>query len=149
MFLVSSDFNIYFILYLYIFLILKKLMFCFCLFNWNKLKFHVNPGGSNPQSSSCAATYHSSRKLSKLDEPDMQDITGEVRTSDVLSWPLHMTEQRQDDQLEPTHTRSVPIRDVALKTCRKQWAIGGGERGSGISVLMVQHDDDDDDDLWF
>ena len=30
----------------------------------------------------------------------------------------------------------------------KQWTIGlGGERGSGISVLMVQHDDDDDDDV--
>ena len=24
------------------------------------------------------ATYHPSRKLSKLDEPDMQDTTGEV-----------------------------------------------------------------------
>ena len=56
-----------------------------------------------------------------------------------------MDEQRQDDQLEPTYTSYVPIQDVALKTCRKQWMIGrGGERGSGISVLMVQHDDDDE-----
>ena len=35
----------------------------------------------DPQSSSYTATYHPSRKLSKLDEPDMPDTTGEVRTS--------------------------------------------------------------------
>ena len=59
--------------------------------------------------------------------------------------PLHMNEQRQDDQLEPTHCSPVPIRDVALKTCRKQRTIErGSERGSGISVLMARHDDDDD-----
>ena len=57
-----------------------------------------------------------------------------------------MDEQRQDDQLEPTYSSSVPIRDVVLKTCRKQWTIEkGGEKGSGISVLMARHDDDDDD----
>ena len=56
-----------------------------------------------------------------------------------------MDEQRQDDQLEPTHSSSVPIQDVVLKTCRKQWTIEkGGEKGSGISVLMVRHDDDDE-----
>ena len=61
--------------------------------------------------------------------------------------PLHMDEQRQGDQLEPTYDSSVSIRDVALKTCRKQWTIEkGGEKGSGISVLMARHDDDDDDD---
>ena len=51
-----------------------------------------------------------------------------------------MAEQRQDDQLEPTYSSSVPIRDIALKTYRE-----GGKRGSGISVLIAQHDDDDDD----
>ena len=52
-----------------------------------------------------------------------------------------MDEQKQDDQLEHTYSSSVPIWDVALKTCRKQWTIGrGGERGSGISVLMARHD---------
>ena len=33
----------------------------------------TSPGGSTPQSSSRMATHHPSRKLSKLDEPDMQD----------------------------------------------------------------------------
>ena len=62
--------------------------------------------------------------------------------------PLHMAEQRQDDQFEPTYSSSVPIRNVALKTCRKQWTIGRcGERVSGISVLMAKDDDDDDDDI--
>ena len=58
--------------------------------------------------------------------------------------PLHMDEQKQDDQSESKYNSSVPIRDVAPKSCRKQWTIGrGGEWGSGISVLMAQHDDGD------
>ena len=58
--------------------------------------------------------------------------------------PLHMDEQRQDDQLEPICSGSVPILNVALKTCRKQLTIEkGGKWGSGISVLMAQHNDDD------
>ena len=32
-----------------------------------------------PQNSSCTSAYNPSRKLSKLDEPDMQDTAGEVR----------------------------------------------------------------------
>ena len=57
-----------------------------------------------------------------------------------------MDEQRLDDQLEPTYNSSVPIHDVALKTCRKRWTIEKGSRkGSGISVLMARHDDDDND----
>ena len=28
--------------------------------------------------------------------------------------PLHMDEQRQDDQLEPIYNSSVPIQDIAL-----------------------------------
>ena len=95
-----------------------------------------NPGGSTQQSNSCTATYHSSRKLSKLNEPDIRDTVG-------LSL---MDEQRQDDEFEPMYRSSVPIWDVALKTCRKQWTIGKGcERGSRISVLAARHDDNDDD----
>ena len=46
----------------------------------------------------------------------------------------------------PVYSSSVPIRDVVLKTCRKQWMIEkGGEKGSGISVLMARHDDDDNE----
>ena len=49
-----------------------------------------------------------------------------------------MDEQSQEDQLEPTYSSSVPIRDVALKTYRKQWMIGrGGDRGSGVSVPLL------------
>ena len=60
--------------------------------------------------------------------------------------PLHMPKQKQDDRLEHTYSSYVRIRDVALKTCQRQWTIGrSGERGSGISVLAAQHDDNDDD----
>ena len=65
--------------------------------------------------------------------------------SDVPYGPLHMAEQSQGDQLAPTHSSSVGIRGVALRTCRKRWTIGrGGERELGISVLMARQDDDDD-----
>ena len=58
--------------------------------------------------------------------------------------PLHMAEQNQGDQLAPTYSSSVRIRGVALRTCQKRWTTGrGGERGSGISVLMARQYDDD------
>ena len=75
----------------------------------------------------------------------MRDTAGEVKTNSSVTYSrgaLHMDEQRQDDQLEPTYNSSVPIQDVALKTYRKRCT--GGERESGRSVLLVRHDDDDD-----
>ena len=58
--------------------------------------------------------------------------------------PLHIDEQRQDDQLEPTYNSSVPIQDVALKTYRELRTIEKGNgRGSGRSALAARHDDDD------
>ena len=57
-----------------------------------------------------------------------------------------MDEQRQNDQLE--YSSSVPVQDVALKTCRERWTIETcGERGSGRFVLAAWHDDDDDDEI--
>ena len=44
-------------------------------------QYWTSHGGSTPQNSSCRATYHPSQKLSKLDEPDIQDTAGEVGTS--------------------------------------------------------------------
>ena len=63
--------------------------------------------------------------------------------SDVLLWTPSHVQERQDDQLELTCINSVPIRNIAQKTCQKQWMIEkGGERGSGLSVLIVRHEDD-------
>ena len=57
-----------------------------------------------------------------------------------------MDVQRRDVQIEPTSRNSVPIRDVVLTTCRKQWTIGRcGERWSEISELIARHDDNDND----
>ena len=39
------------------------------------------PGGNTPQGTNYTATYLLSRKLSKLDEPDMQVTAGEAGTS--------------------------------------------------------------------
>ena len=90
-----------------------------------------------------------SRKLYKLDEPDTQDTAGEARTNSSVMYsygPPHMAKQKQDNQLEHTHSSYVRIRDVAQKTCQKRWMLGrSGERGSGISVLAARHGDDDDD----
>ena len=64
--------------------------------------------------------------------------------SDVLLWtPSH---GRAKAGLPTRAYIQQPIRNVALRICRKQWSIGRcGERGSEISVLIARHDDDDDD----
>ena len=47
-----------------------------------------------------------------------------------------------------TTSSYVRIRNVALKTCQRRRTIGrSGDRGSGISMLVAQHDDDDDDNI--
>ena len=103
-------------------------------------QFWTSPGGNIPQSSSCTATYLSSRKLSKLGERDMQDTAGS-KWGRAHKWCSHMAEQ---NQLEPTYSSSVRIRDVALMTLQKRWTIGrSGNRGSGISVLAARQDDDE------
>ena len=79
----------------------------------------------------------------------MQDTVGEVGMNLLVTYscgPLHINEQRQDDQLEPIHNHSVSIQDIVLNTYRERWTIEkGGERGSGISVMAARHDDDDDE----
>ena len=40
--------------------------------------------------------------------------------SDVLLWIPHMAEQKQGNELKPTYSSSVWIRDVALRTCQKR-----------------------------
>ena len=75
-----------------------------------------------PQSTNYTDTYLPPRKLSMLDEPDMQDTAGEAGTgSQVMNsyGPPHMAGQKQDDQLEHTYNSSVRIRDLTLRTCQK------------------------------
>ena len=58
-----------------------------------------------------------------------------------------MNEQRQDDQLQPTHSSSMSIRYVNLENLPEAMDDREGWRyGSSISMLMARHDDDDDDD---
>ena len=53
-----------------------------------------------------------------------------------------MAMQKQGGQLKPTYTSLVRIWGVALGTCQKRLMIGrGGERGSGISMLVARQDD--------
>ena len=44
-------------------------------------QFWSSPWGNTPQSPNYTATYLPLWKLSKLDEPDMQDVAGEAETS--------------------------------------------------------------------
>ena len=110
---------------------------------------NISPGGNTPQGTNYTTTCLPSRNLSKLDEPGTQDTAGEAETSSQVMYsygPPHMAEQKQDDQVEQIYSSYVRIREVTLKTCQRQWTIGkSGERGSGISVLVVWYDDDDDD----
>ena len=108
--------------------------------HWLKSK---SPGGNTPQDTNCTATSLLSRKLSKLDEPDMKDTAGVMYSYG----PPHVAVQKQDDQHEHTFSNYLRIRDVVQKTCQRRWTIGKcGERGSGISMLPARHDDDDEAD---
>ena len=111
------------------------------------LRYWTSPGGNTPQGTNYTATCLPSRKLSKLDEPDIQDSAGEAGASPCVMYSyglIHMAGKKQDDQLEHTYSSYVRIRDVALKTCQRRWTIGrSGERGSGISVQAALHDDDE------
>ena len=80
--------------------------------------------GSNTQQGTYdKATCLPSQKLSKLDEPDIQDTAGEAGTSSLVMYsfgPPHMAGQKQEDQNEHTYSSHVRIRDVALKTCQRR-----------------------------
>ena len=66
--------------------------------------------------------------------------TIKIRVSDVLLWTPSQGWVKAGCPAR-TYSSSVPILDVARKTCQKQWMIGrGGERGSGISILMARQD---------
>ena len=99
----------------------------------------------HPQNSNCTTTYHPSRKLSKLDKPDMLDAAGEVRTNSFTTYscrPLHRNEQRQDDR-PGTYIQQF-CAHTGYSSSRERWMIEtGGERGSRRSVLAAWHDDDD------
>ena len=43
-------------------------------------QYWTGPGSNTPHGANCTATYHLSRKLYKLDEPDMPDTAGEAKT---------------------------------------------------------------------
>ena len=109
-------------------------------------QYLTSPGGNTLQGTNYTATCLPSQKLSKLDEPDMQDTAGEAGMSSKVMYSYglpHMAGQKQDDQHKHTFSSYVRIWDVALKTCQRRWMIGrSGERGSWISVLAARHDDD-------
>ena len=86
--------------------------------------------------------------LSKLDELDMRGTAGEVRTNATDRYscePLHMDKQMLDDQIGPIFKSSVPIQNVAWRTCRERLTVQmGSEKMSGKSLLAALLDDDDD-----
>ena len=44
---------------------------------WERCEQYLtSPGGNTPQNTNYTATYLQSRKLSKVDEPEMQDTAG-------------------------------------------------------------------------
>ena len=47
----------------------------------NAASYIERPGGNTLQNASCTSLYHPPQKPSKLDESDMRDTAGEVRTS--------------------------------------------------------------------
>ena len=72
------------------------------------------PWRKHPQGSDYTATCFSSRKLSKWDEPDIQDTAGEAGTSSSVMYsngPPNIAGQKQGDQFEHTFSSYVKIRE--------------------------------------
>ena len=109
----------------------------------------TSPGGNIPTRHQLYGHCLLSRKLFKLDEPDMQDTAGEAGANSYVMYsygPPHMAEQKQDDQNEHTYSNYVRIRDVVQKTCQRRWTIGkSGEIGSVISESERNRESWDDD----
>ena len=77
----------------------------------------------HPQSSSFTATITKAIQIRRTRHTGRCWRSRDELISDILYRPLHMAEQKQGDQLEPTYS-------VALWTSRKRWTKGrGGERG--------------------
>ena len=67
--------------------------------------------------------------------------------SDEPQWTSSHGRAGLDYRQELTYNSSVPIKDVAWKTCRERYTIEmSGERGLGKSVLAARYDDYDDND---
>ena len=61
--------------------------------------------------------------------------------SDILLWTPSHGQAKVEPMYNSIYKRSVLIQEVAWRTSQKWWTIGtGGKRGSGRSVLTVQHD---------
>ena len=95
------------------------------------------------KNSSCKATYHPSKNLSKLEEPDMEDTDGGVRTNSKVKYFLLSPSHRRAKAGRPARI-SVPLQDVAWRTSweRRMIETGGGNV-SGKSVQAVWQDDED------
>ena len=100
------------------------------------------PRGNTQQNSCCTATYHPSRKLSKLDDPDILDTA--LRNKDELI---------NDTSLKnPSHGRAkvgrparTYIQQLYANTWTRQEDLSGvmdDRDGSGRTVIVVWHDDE-------
>ena len=107
-------------------------------------QYWTSPGDSTLQNSSSTTTYHPSWKLSKLNEPNMQDIAGEgdKLISDILLWTP------SQGQAEVGRPASTYIQQLCADTgcsLEDRWMIETGcKRGSKKSVLVGRHNDNDE-----
>ena len=115
-------------------------------------QYWTSPGDITPQSSSYTTTDHPITKTIQVRRTRVVGHCWRSRdelVSDVLLWTPSYGRAKAGRPAWTTYSSSVPIRDVALRICRKQWTIERcSERGSGIAVLITRHDDDDDDDVF-
>ena len=108
----------------------------------------TSPGGNTTQDTNCTAICLLSRKLFKLDEPDMQDTAGKQgRTHkrctlmDLHTWPC-------EGRTTGTNIHSAAMWRYGMLSWRPTL---GDERCGGVAregqwYPCYQHDDDDDDD---
>ena len=74
----SLIYSLFFSLMSFFFILSHLVLFLLLCIFFCCVQSSTSPGGNTQQDTNCTATCPLSRKLFKLDEPDMQDIAGEA-----------------------------------------------------------------------
>ena len=107
-------------------------------------QYWTSPGGKTSQSTNYTATYLPSRKLFKLDEPDIKGTAGDAGTSSEVMYsygPPRMAKQKQDDQLEQTYKNIIymaAIKEEDNSNKKKIKHTSGPQNWIGNQILYPQ-----------
>ena len=101
--------------------------------------YWTNPGGNIPQNSCCTATYNLSRNPSKLNEQDMWDSAGEVRTNSYAIYSCETLCKNEQGRLARTYLWQL-CTDTGCSTEDLPESMDDGEAREGQGNPCWRHD---------